>query len=61
MLLASTVVITTFIYGVRYMRSIRFILATLLLMYSVQSLALFMPGGVRGSADTVVVSNDAGC
>ncbi len=41
--------------------SIRVILATLLLAFSSQSLALFMPAGFKINVDTIVVPNDVGC
>lgn len=43
------------------MHSIKYIIATLLLIYSAQSLALFMPGKVQVSVDTAVVSDEVGC
>jgi hypothetical protein len=43
------------------MKSIRYVLAILLLVFSGQSLALFMPDGVHANTVTAVVSNDAGC
>ena len=43
------------------MATVRFILATFLLIYSQQSLALFMPGGVQIISEITVASNDGGC
>ncbi len=43
------------------MGSIKYLLAVLLLVFSEQSLALFMPGGVQINSDTVVASNNGGC
>lgn len=43
------------------MRPIRYILAILLLVFSGQSMALFMPDGVNVNTVTARVSNDVGC
>jgi len=43
------------------MRSIRFFLAVLLLVFSGQSLALFMPDGVHANTVITVVSINVGC
>ena len=39
----------------------RFYLAVLLLIFSGQSLALFMPAGFKINTDVAVVSKDDGC
>lgn len=43
------------------MSSIRFFIAVLLLVYSGQSLALFMPAEFRVNTDETVISYDGGC
>ncbi len=43
------------------MDSIKFFLAVLLLIFSAQSLALFMPAGDQLNTDDAVVFNDVGC
>ena len=43
------------------MDSIKFFLAGILLSFSAQSLALFMPAGEQINTDEVVVFNDVGC
>ena len=43
------------------MNLIKFFIAVLLLVYSSQSLALFMPAGVQVNTDSAVVTNDVGC
>ena len=43
------------------MNLIKFFVAVLLLVFSSQSLALFMPGGVQVNTDSDVVTNDVGC
>ena len=43
------------------MNLIKFFVAVLFLVFSSQSLALFMPGGVQVNTDSDVVSNDVGC
>ena len=43
------------------MRPIRYFLAILLLVFSGQSLAFFMPEGVHANTVTAKVMNDAGC
>ena len=43
------------------MATVRYILAIFLLVYSQQSLALFMPGGVQITSEMAVASNDGGC
>lgn len=44
------------------MDSIRYLLAALLLFFSGQSLALFMPaGGVQINTEKAVIANDEGC
>lgn len=43
------------------MATVRYILAIFLLVYSQQSLALFMPGGVQITSEITVASNDGGC
>ena len=43
------------------MTSIKFFLAAILLIFSTQSLALFMPAGDQLDTEEVVVFNDVGC
>jgi len=43
------------------MRSKRYLIAIVLLIFSEQSLATFMPGGVQVITDKAVVTNDVGC
>jgi len=43
------------------MNLIKFFVAVLLLVFSSQSMALFMPGGVQVNTDSDVVNNDVGC
>jgi len=43
------------------MDSIRVFITVLLLVFSGQSLALFMPAGFQASADVSVVSSEEGC
>jgi len=43
------------------MNSIRIFIAGLLLIFSGQSLALFMPAGFQASVDVTVVSSEEGC
>ncbi len=43
------------------MDSIKFFLAVLLLIFSAQSLALFMPADGKVNTDEVVVFNEVGC
>ena len=43
------------------MNFIKFFIAVLMLVFSSQSFALFMPAGVQVNTDSVVVSNDVGC
>jgi len=43
------------------MNLIKFFIAVFLLVFSSQSLALFMPAGFQINTDTDVVSNDTGC
>lgn len=43
------------------MNLIKFFVAVLLLVFSSQSLALFMPGGMQVNTDSDDVTNDVGC
>ena len=43
------------------MNLIKFFIAVLLLVFSSQSSALFMPAGVQVNTDEAVVSNEVGC
>jgi ABC-type bacteriocin/lantibiotic exporter with double-glycine peptidase domain len=43
------------------MNLIKFFITVLLLVFSTQSLALFMPAGFQINTDTVVASNDTDC
>ena len=43
------------------MNSIKFLLVFFLLIFSAQSLALFMPAGEQINTDKVVVFNEVGC
>ncbi len=43
------------------MNSIRFFVAVLLLLFSSQSLALFMPAGFHINTAVTVASNEEGC
>jgi hypothetical protein len=43
------------------MNFIKFFIAVLLLVFSSQSLALFMPAGVQINTDSEAVTNDVGC
>ena len=43
------------------MNLIKFFIAVVLLVFSSQSFALFMPAGFQVNTDEAVVSNDVGC
>ena len=43
------------------MNLIKFFIVVFLLIFSCQSLALFMPADYQVNPDTIVVSNDVGC
>jgi len=43
------------------MKLIKFFLIVFVLVFSGQSLALFMPAGFQVTTETVVVSSDGGC
>ncbi len=70
---AISLMLLSFIYGMYFalllsittlelrMATVRYILAIFLLVYSQQSVALFMPGGVQITSEMTVASNDGGC
>ena len=43
------------------MSLIKFFIAVLFLVFSSQSLALFMPASVQVNTDSAIVTNDVGC
>ncbi len=43
------------------MNLIKLFIAVLLLVFSSQSMALFMPAGVQVNTESAVVTNDVGC